>query len=162
MNKVAVVALSALLAAGAAGTVMAGSKDCKDHGSKDFKGDRQEMNEHRMDRLAKHLALNEEQKAAIEKIFAENHEKREGGMEDRKSYRKKMDSLDPDNADYVAQVEKLAMEKSGVMVQKMVDRAETKAKIYAVLTDEQEEKFEELKERRGKKGDHKHDGGYRH
>lgn len=162
MKKVAVMTLSALLIAGSAGAVMAGGKDCKGHGSE---GDRQEMSEHRIDRLAQHLSLNEEQKGAIEKIFEDKYEKRKASMESRESFRKKMDSLDPESANYVTQVEKLATEQSSSMVQKMVDRAETKAEIYAVLTDEQEEKFEELKEHREKKGgfgDKRHDDDYRH
>ncbi len=165
MNKAIVMTLSAALLAGAAGVAMADGKKCDEHGLKDFKGGQHEMSGKRMDRLAEHLALNADQKSQIQKIFEEKHEQRKAGMEDRKSFRQQMESLDPESPDYVAQVEKLATEKSKGMVKMAVERAETKAKIYAVLTDEQEEKFEELKEKRGKKGgygDKHREGEHRH
>lgn len=165
MNKAIVMTLSAILVAGAAGTVMAEGKHCEGHGSKGYKGDHQEMSEHRIDRLAEHLALSDEQKASMKSIFEERHAKREGKKEVRDSFRAKMDSLDPESANYVAEVEKIAQEQSKEMVKNKVERAEMKAKIYAVLTDEQEEKFEKLKDHRKKKwgfGDKKHDGDRDH
>lgn len=96
--------------------------------------------------LAKKLDLTDEQKTAIEEIHRAH-----GGMDKKakKQHRRELmrsfSELDPAAADYSERVAEIAREEAEKVEQVIIKRGEIHAKVYAVLTPEQREKFKTMK-----------------
>ena len=116
-------------------TVALAGPHCKDH-------DR----EYGLERMIKHLDLTEAQETRIEAIMA-SVDKEHSGKKGMPKMRGLM-SLNPDDADYLEQVETQAEAASEEMKANILKMAKVRQEIHAVLTDQQKQ---ELKERIQKK-----------
>ena len=136
-----------LLSACIATTAYAGGKNSDERRGGDF------LPLHKMERV---LDLTDEQIAQFEalkdELKAERQAKRSEMGEEGK--RKKMDALaglNPDDADYQEKVNAIAEQKAEKVKARFLKRAELRMKVADILTDEQLEKFDKLKKKRGKK-----------
>lgn len=134
------------------GLAVAGGKHCDggEHGGKyggKFGG------EHRVERMAKYLDLTPKQQESIKTLMAEKREEGEDHRELRKEFREDLHELDPASPTYLNDVKVLAGKQSDAMAEKMVDMAEMKMELYAILTPAQIEKMESMKERKQKRFD---------
>jgi len=108
---------------------------------------------HKMEKV---LALTDEQIAQFQTLKeelkaerrAKKSEMREEGM---RKNRNLLAGLNPDDADYQDKVNAIAEEKAQQVKARFLKRAEIRAKAADILTDEQLEKFDEMKGKRGKK-----------
>ena len=106
--------------------------------------------------MEKVLALTDEQIAQFQTLKeelkaerrAKKSEMREEGM---RKNRNLLAGLNPDDADYQDKVNAIAEEKAQQVKARFLKRAEIRAKVADILTDEQLEKFDEMKGKRGKK-----------
>ncbi len=118
------------------------------------------MGERMLRKLDWELELTDQQRDQIRDLMKERQQK----MTDRKGQKQnmyqQMRELDPAAADYQQQVAELATQQAETVRQRLVDRAEGMAELYAVLTPEQQQKFKELQdqwgEKRGRKGSRWH------
>lgn len=113
----------------------------KDHGSPE------QMVERRVEKLAKVLELTEVQKAEVSKIYSQEMETMK--QEHRSMSPEGQQQARPDESARKARHEQMKAR-----------RAETDAKIEALLTPEQATKFAEFKQHRGERG-HRHDAGHK-
>lgn len=99
--------------------------------------------------MMKKLDLTDEQKAAI----AEIHKAHPKG--DRQSHKREfmrdISQLDPTAPDYQAQVAAIAKEQAAKVEQAIIERGQTHAKVYAVLTPDQRAQLQEMKNKRREK-----------
>ena len=121
-------------------------KYCNKHGKKSGK---------RMEKMIKHLDLNDDQAKQVRNIRDSYKVKmsalRNKMKENRKQLREEMHSESIDQN----KVKELAQVTGDLKADKIILRAEMRAEINNVLTSEQREKFNKMKEHRGKK--YKHD-----
>lgn len=129
-------------------------------GSGDMRKDGGKMSGHMLDRMGEHLQLTAEQKEKIQSIFQAQAEQQLAQRESMQSFHQQMRDLDPTSADYVAAVQKLAEARADNMMARMVDRAQVKADIFAVLTPEQRAEMKNMQARHGMKEEHRE--GYNH
>lgn len=126
----------------------AGISYAGDHGHERF-GKHPHDGERFFSILEKKLDLSDEQVTAIQAIREESH----SGMK-AKMHLKKGNSvmaLDPESPYYAEEVAKIADEHAAKVRERIIQRAEMHAKISAILTPEQREKFKELQEKRREK-----------
>lgn len=136
-----------LLSACIATTAYAGGKNSDERRGGDF------LPLHKMERV---LDLTEEQKvqfqALKEELKAEREAKRtEMGEEGKRRKVNALAGLNPDDPDYQAKVEAIAGQKAEKAKARFLKRAEIRMKVAEILTDEQLEKFDNMKKKRGKK-----------
>lgn len=150
-RKMMVSVLAASLVAGSSALAYAGQKDnCS-------AADRADK---RVERMARHLDLDEAQTASVKALFADHADKRQ--QQPRKAM-KGLAQLDPNAADYNEQVQARITEMQQQLAERVEQRANFKAELYAILTPEQEEKMAEMRERKGKHHRHgKHHRGEGH
>ena len=127
----------AVFLAGSTAQAMAGTH-CKDN-------DR----EHSMARMIKHLDLSEVQKQKVDSIL-ESHETERGVKKGMPKMRVLM-QLNPDDADYLEQVEAHADAASEQMKAHILTMAKTRQQIHAVLTEEQKQELKELMQKKMKR-----------
>lgn len=139
-----------LLSACIATTAYAGGKNSDERRGGDF------LPLHKMERV---LDLTEEQKvqfqALKEELKAEREAKRtEMGEEGKRRKVNALAGLNPDDPDYQAKVEAIADQKAEKAKARFLKRAELRMKVAEILTDEQLEKFDNMRKKRGKKQRH--------
>ena len=139
-----------LLSACIATTAYAGGKNSDERRGGDF------LPLHKMERV---LDLTEEQKvqfqALKEELKAEREAKRaEMGEEGKRRKVNALAGLNPDDADYQEKVNTIAEQKAEKVKARFLKRAELRMKVADILTDEQLEKFDNMKKKRGKKQRH--------
>lgn len=136
-----------LLSACVAATAYAGGKNSDERRGGDF------LPLHKMERV---LDLTDEQIAQFEalkdELKAERQAKRaEMGEEGKRRKMNALAGLNPDDADYQEKVNAIAEQKAEKVKERFLKRAELRMKVADILTDEQLEKFDKLKKKRGKK-----------
>lgn len=131
----------ALILAGSSITVIAGPH-CKYH-----------EREHGLERMIKHLDLNEAQAAKVEAILesVENERSNKKGMPKMRA----LMTLNPDDANYFQQVEAQADATSKDMKAHILKMAKVRQEIHALLTDEQKQKMRALMEKKMKRMERK-------
>lgn len=97
--------------------------------------------EQRAAKMKEYLELTDEQAEAIKAIREESQQK--GGRPGREMMQA-LKELDPEDPDYMQQVEKLAEEQSDEIKSAIMAKAEARAKIHEVLTPEQREKMDQM------------------
>ena len=147
-RKMMVSVLAASLVAGSSALAYAGQKEnCS-------AADRADK---RVERMARHLDLDEAQTASVKALFADHADKRQ--QQPRKAM-KGLAQLDPNAADYNEQVQARIADMQQHLAERVQNRADFKAELYAILTPEQEQKLSELRDRKGKhRSDGKHHRG---
>lgn len=118
--------------------------------------DRQQRMEQRMEkrleRMTQELDLTPKQQAEVSKLWQEHRpeykQRRQQGLQ----------ALNPNADDYARQVEQQIRTAQQQLAQRMKARADQKAALYAILTPEQEQKFEQLREQRGQRHERRHRG----
>jgi len=100
-----------------------------------------------MQRMADDLKLSDQQRQQFKQIHSEGHASGKALHDVLQANRKAMRKLDPGSADYHAQVVKLAAEKGELVKQMVIQHAEMRAKVYAILTPEQRKMAKEMKEK---------------
>lgn len=165
-KQIAMVAAVVALSGGAALTLADGygdgyGKDCGgkggkwgfgDHDGKRWgKGDPERMQERMLDKLDRKLELTTEQREQISALMTKKFDSMRDAYENREPMRDQWQALDPTAPDYTEQVEKLAKERAQKMADRMMERAQYKTELYAILTPEQQQEFAELEQRFGKR-----------
>lgn len=141
--------LTTMMLLGISGVAIAGGPrdgDC-------WKGDGHH-GRHHMSMLEKKLDLTDEQKASVQQIRDEYRSQ----MKSRVTGPDMADfmSLDPEDPAYMDKVREIAEERANAVEQRTLLNAEKHAKIYAILTDEQREKLQQLHEKRKEKFEKRH------
>ncbi len=95
------------------------------------------------------LDLTDQQQSAIKEILAAEKAANEPIFQELASVRKELNEATAEGKFDEAQVQALATRHGQAMAQLMVERERVKSQIYAVLTPEQREKAEQLRNRRG-------------
>jgi len=144
---------SVLLSACIATTAYAGGKHSDDRKGPNF---------FPIHKMTKVLDLTDEQQDALKALKAELKAERkanrpEKGSED--SFRAQFKALDPSDANYEQDLNELANLKAEKAKARFLKMADVRVKVSEILTDEQLEKFESMKDKRGKRGDHKGNRG---
>ncbi len=112
----------------------------------------------RVERMARHLELDEAQQASLKALFADRAEQR---SEQPRKRMAGLAALDPNAADYQQQVKQRISEMQQQLAERVQARADFKASLFAILTPEQEQKLAEMREH--KRGKHHHgEPGHRH
>ena len=96
-------------------------------------------------RIAKQLDLNDQQKSAIKKIRHEQRENRKETQAEIKQLMTEFKTLNPDAQNYEQTVEQLAERKAALVATVSSDRLRSKAAIRALLTPEQREKADHIR-----------------
>lgn len=97
-----------------------------------------------LDRMALTLQMDLETKEEASKLFAEARKERQDVVEGMQKLRGPMLTLNPQDDDYVDQIEDLAEQRSELMVKLDVQRAEVRHKFYELLSTEQIQTLESL------------------
>lgn len=106
-------------------------------------GDRQErMMEKRLDRMADRLQLTEDQQAAIRALWEKREKPERPAMPG-----EGLGALDPNADDYKQQVQKHIEQAQQRIAERIKAQADYKAALYDILTPEQEEKLEKMRDR---------------
>ena len=137
----------------------AGYKGDCDRGGKMFqgkgkyKGERMggAMSERMLGRMSDKLDLTEEQQEQIKGIMETSQETREAARETMQENRQALRDLDPAAADYDAKVAEYAEVLASMKKEAILERADIRKQIDAVLTEEQQEKLAEFQDSRGKR-----------
>lgn len=122
-------------------TLLAGATAYADPGNGSWGGGRDHIHF-----LAKKLDLTDEQKVAIEDIHSSYGKSR--GKPHRNGFKNDFANLDPSSQDYSERVAQIAREQAAKVERSIIERGEIHAKVYQVLTPEQREKWQSLKEGR--------------
>lgn len=164
MNKLITTTLIGSLALGGFGYAIAsgdnknehsehhGEKYCK-HGEGHKSGHHKKGMGHRLERMSRHLELSDEQKTKIESIFKKYSEQLSSLREEKRNNRKMLREKIHEKKQDVKEIEKLAKKQGDAFVRKIMTKAKMKSEIISILTDEQLEKMQTM---RGKRGHHKH------
>lgn len=108
-------------------------------------GDRQHRDP--AERMAKHLSLDESQKASVDAIFERNKPARQALMQRHKAHREAMKALTPGSADYSSRSQALADEAGTLARDRVLQRTQFEAELATILTPEQMSKVGERKAR---------------
>ncbi len=113
---------------------------------------------HRMEMMSTILDLTEEQKAQLEALMTQQWQDRQPLREKMHASRdalRELEAADTFNeADFLAK----SIKQAELKTEMMVERAEMKQQIYALLTPEQQEKADKLAEVKGHRGKGRHGG----
>jgi Spy/CpxP family protein refolding chaperone len=144
MKMISTLGLATALSLGMAATATAFSGD---HGGK----------QHRYERMADRLDMNDEQRQQLKQIHRQVRpqmlELKDAMQDNSEALRK----LDPKSAEFDKQVAELARQQGELVTQKIIQRSQVRAKVFAILTPEQREMATKMKRHHyGKRG--KHDG----
>lgn len=141
-----------LLSACIATTAYAGGKHSDDHKGQGF------FPIHKMVRV---LDLTEEQQEALKALKVELKAERRAdrsAKEGHTSIRAQFEALNPTDANYQQDVNELAELQAEKAKARFLRMADVRVKISEILTDEQLDKFESMKEKRSKRGERRHHG----
>lgn len=122
-------------------------KDKRDCGERQYK---------KMEHLAEKLDMTNEQEAQLEQILKSAKEERKANKTNRRRMHLEMMSINPDDPDYRASVEQHAETAAEHMKANILKNAEVRQQVYAILTDEQKQKMQRMKEKRMKKMEKRH------
>jgi len=100
--------------------------------------------EHHMQRMADDLNLSDEQRQQLRDIHRSNRAEGKRIHDAMQVNRKALHELDPGDANYTAQVVKLAKEQGKLVKRMIIHRSKERAQIYAILTPAQRERAAEL------------------
>ncbi len=111
----------------------------------------------RYERMADRLDMNDEQRQQLKQIHRQARpqmlELKDAMQDNREALRK----LDPQSPQFDTQVAELAKQQGELVTQKIIQRNQLRAKVFAILTPEQREMAKKMKRNHsGKRG--KHDG----
>lgn len=128
----------------------------KGHGDGYKRGHHRMGKEQRIDRMARHLDLSDEQKSKVQAVF-DMHRKQldtiqSEKMNNRKLLRKNMHA-DKQNQ---AKIEKLAKQQGDLVTQKIMIKAKTKSEISKILTSDQREKMKTMRAKYGQRDGRKY------
>ncbi len=126
----------------AGGSVIAlASSDCKE-----------ERREHRMERMLKNLDLSDAQRQKIDALLdsLEDEQKEHKGQPKMREMRMIM-QLNPDDPNYLEQVEKHAKGASEQMQAQIIHKAKTRQQIHAILDEEQKQTLKQRMEKKMKR-----------
>ncbi|MBA4503592.1 Spy/CpxP family protein refolding chaperone [Marinobacterium marinum] len=138
-RKTTVSALALCLVAGGSTLAYAGPGAKGDCNSADRAGQRGE-------RMTRYLELDEAQQASVKALFADRAERLKAGPAP--SPRAALAGLDPNATDYQQQVQRHISAMQQQLAERIQDRADFKASLYAILTPEQEQKLSQMQERK--------------
>jgi len=139
-----------LLSACIATTAYAGGKHSNDHRGPAF---------FPIHKMAKVLDLTDAQQEELKALKSELRADMKANRPEKgsqMSMKAQLAALDPADANYQAELNKLADLRAEKAKARFLKMAEVRAKVSEILTDEQLEKFESMKEKRGKRGERGH------
>lgn len=139
-KKAGIAILTSTLLVGAGGAAWAAKHDCMESDAR--QEHRRSHKEHKGMRIYVNnevLKLTDEQKTAIKDIRKTARAEMKASKGIYKTTR--ISSLNPGASDYMMQVEAIAEKKSAGLKARMIQRAQTHAKIFEILTPEQQEKL---------------------
>ena len=137
-----------------------GSGNCNGQGTGMMNEEQQQQRaDERLERMAIILDLSDNQQEQI-KVLQNKHRQERQGLRDemREGRNERRAAMSNDNFDEAALRSNLAKQ-AEFKADRMVERAQMKQELYAILTPEQQEKAETLWESRGRKGGGKHAKG---
>ena len=102
----------------------------------------------KVERMAKHLELDEAQKQSIENILDASRPEFQALRTDFRANRRALDALDPADANYSAAINDIAAENGRLATEGTLLMSRVRNEIHAVLTEEQRAKLEQGKQRR--------------
>jgi periplasmic protein CpxP/Spy len=108
---------------------------------------RAQMFERMFNRVADELNLNDDQRTRAKGVLAESKVRVEPLLQEMKSTHQQIAELGKDGTFNEERVSQLAEQQAETMKQLIVEKERTKAQLFAILTPEQRQKAEELKER---------------
>jgi Spy/CpxP family protein refolding chaperone len=114
-------------------------------------GGPRQMQQWMLGRLDQQLALTDQQQQQIGDLITKHQQQMPANLAQMQQFRSQMHNLDPAAADYAEQVEILAKQQAALMSQRMVERANNHAELYALLTPEQQQSFRQLQQQRGER-----------
>ena len=123
-------------------------------GNSDGQRDPAKMQQRMLERMDKQLSLTDSQQQQLGELMTKHQQQMPANRAQMQQFREQMHQLDPAAADYTGQVETLAKQQSMLMSQKMVERAQHHAELYALLTAEQQQSFRQLEQQRGERRGH--------
>lgn len=139
-----------------AGTLAAGvaqaDRGWGEHERCDSRSEKHEQRGERMDKraekhldyLSEELALSQQQQDQVDDLFDQHRSDMKKQMRGMRDMRKQMKSLDVSVSDYDQQVQTIADKAADKAAQLVLVRAQQKKALYALLTPEQQVKFNEL------------------
>lgn len=110
--------------------------------------DHHRYQERHMEYLSEELELSKVQQEALEEAMSSRRGDMKETMQNRRALQQAIMALDPNAADYKQKLDALsdqAAEQARMMVQQ---KAEQKAKLFAILTPEQKQEFAEMQQKR--------------
>lgn len=110
-------------------------------------------------RMFKHLGLSDAQRDQVFKIMHDSKPAKYEKMKQMRGLRKQMREAIHSDRFNVKAVRKLAEKKAAIMVDLMVLKAQTRNRIYQVMTPEQKQKIKKFSNKRGRRG-HGHGRGH--
>ena len=140
-----------------------GGGDCngKEKGSMTYEQHEERM-EHRLEMMSTVLDLTEDQEKQLEKLFDQQwknkQQQREEMQSSREALREARHAEVFDEADFRTKAAKQAELKTEMMV----DHQKMKQQLYSILTPEQQEKADKLRDMMGGRGQGRHGGGGHH
>lgn len=160
-STLAALTLSAVVAA------HPGNRDEDHHRYSSDPEHRQEMmekhSERRLKKMARHLELTDEQTAQLKTLFEQHPSDRTEGASP-KALHQAMRNLDPTDSDYQNKVNELIESAQKQMAERMQAKAAFHQELYQLLTPEQRNKLEQMKEKHtamGKKGHESKHGSHK-
>jgi len=112
--------------------------------------DHEQRMQQRLQRMSETLALTPDQQEAVQALWQQDKPKRQP------QHDRGLKALDPNAADYQQQVQQHIAKAQQQLAARLQARADHKAALYAILTPEQEQTLEQMRERkpehRGKHG----------
>lgn len=142
MKMISTLGLATALSLGMAATASAFSGD---HGGK----------QHRYERMADRLDMNDEQRQQLKQIHRQARPQMLELKDARQDNREALHKLDPKSAEFDKQVAELAKQQGELVTQKIIQRSQVRARVFAILTPEQREMAKQMKrEHSGKRSKH--------
>ncbi len=135
----------------AAGLFTIGAANADSDWSGKGKHDRGEHRYEKMERLSDKLDMTDEQEVKLKQILKAAKADSKETKDSRKDMRKEMMAMSPGDPQFIENVEKQADMAASHMKANMIAHAKVKQDVYAILTDEQKQKMQLMKEKRMKK-----------
>lgn len=107
--------------------------------------------EKRVEKMAQHLGLSETQKQQVLNLMTTHKASMKPLRDQKRALKRSMHSLDPNAADYMAQLTNLAEQKANLVRQKTLAKGQHRQQLFALLTPEQQNKMRQMREQRMQK-----------
>lgn len=153
-KSVMVIAFSTLLVVSQGASALGYDKSHKTGGSVTQEMSKSNNGHHmkrKMKKLAKYLALSEEQKLALRNIMTEQKAERISRKESMLGFRKEMNALSLDSVFNEVQFQLIYDKYHDDFEQRALNKAKTRHAMMQILTEEQREKFSQMKEKKQKR-----------